>query len=104
MKVSCMSEGTIWMSAMDRHDQSLAIWAVPPADGALQQRAGVPQAVVDGRDGAAVLRVAQLGEQHRRAHLGQAVAEAKQEAAGEQHCAAGRRRSATTPILCTAQQ
>lgn len=34
-----------------------------------QQSAGVPQAVVDGRDGAAVLRVADLGEEEGRCHL-----------------------------------
>lgn len=50
------------------------------------QCAQVPQAVIDGSDLATVLGMADLGQENWGGHLGQTVAEAKEQATGDVHC------------------
>jgi hypothetical protein len=52
----------------------------------LTQRAEVPEAVIDGRDLATVLGMADLRKKNRGSHLGQTVAETEEQPTGDVHC------------------
>lgn len=56
-----------------------------PSNAGHEQGTQVPQAVVDGRDGTTVLRVADLSEEKGRGHLGERVAETQDETTTQVH-------------------
>jgi hypothetical protein len=96
--------GMIWKSVKMRHDQSLLTYERPKpmalqtscgqqnvrrtkkAEVRLTKASQVPQAVVDGGERSAVLRVNDLGQQHRRGQLTERVAESENESTSAEHC------------------